>query len=212
MVKKKEEKVVDAIVEDEKTYFLPRAFAYVIDCILVFVICLGINMALPKNENHEKYMEESNQIQQDYKDKKIKEKEYINRVKEVTYDLDYTNVTGMLVNVTVLILYFGAFQYYNNGKTLGKKITKLRIINTEGKELSLNQIVIRALIINSIFINICTIGTVLFIGRSNYYYASTSLKLIDSLIVLVSLGMILFRKDGKGIHDLIAKTKVINDK
>ena len=212
MAKKKEEKVVEAIVEDEKTYFLPRALAYIIDSILIFVICLGINLALPKNENHEKHLEESRQIQKDYKDKKIKEKEYINRMKEVTYDVDYTNVTGMLVEVTVLILYFGAFQYYNNGKTLGKKITKLKVINVDGKELSLNQIVVRAVIINSIFINMCLIGSVLFVGRSNYYYTSMSFQMVDSLIVLVSLGMILFRKDGRGLHDLVAKTKVVNDK
>ena len=36
--------------------------------------------------------------------------------------------------------------------------------------------------------------------------------MVDSLIVLVSLGMILFRKDGRGLHDLVAKTKVVNDK
>ena len=212
MAKKKEEKVIDAVIDEEKSFFLPRAGAYIIDCILVFIICLGINLAIPANPNHEKYVEEQKQIQEDYKDKKIKEKEYINKMKEVTYDVDYTNVTGMLVEVTVLVLYFGAFQYYCNGKTVGKRITKIKVINNDGKDLSLNQIVIRALIVNSIFINMCSIGTVLFVGRSNYYYASMSLQLIDSLIVLVSLGMILFRKDGRGLHDMIAKTKVINDK
>ena len=209
---KKEEKIVDAIVDSEKSYFLPRALAYVIDSIMIFIICLGINLAIPTNDNHQKYVDEANEIREQYKDKKIKEKEYINRMKDITYDIDYTNVSGMLIEVTVLLLVFGAFQYYNNGKTLGKKIMKLKVINNNGSQLNLNQIVVRSLIVNSVFIKLCLIGSVLFIGRNNYYYTSMTLQMIDSAIIVVALGMILFRKDGRGLHDIIAGTKVINDK
>ena len=47
-------------------------------------------------------------------------------------------------------------------------------------------------------------------SKNYYYYASLSLQALDSIIVIAALVMILFRKDGKGLHDLLAKTKVVS--
>ena len=208
----KESKVVEAIIDEEKPFFFPRLIAYVIDTVLVLALMLGIACVLPVNSNHQKYMDEYKTIQADLIDGKITKKEFTNRYKDVVYDLDYTNTLVSLTQTVVFILYFIVFQYYNKGQTIGKKIMRIKVISTKDKEVSLDQIAIHALIANSIIINLLLVASVLFIGREYYYYASLGLQLINYFVIIVALVMIIFRKDGKGIHDVLANTKVVSIK
>ena len=209
----KKESVITVITteSDTKPYFFPRLVAYIIDILLISIIFSGIMFLVPENSNYDKYVKEYEQIQTDLIEEKITVEEYYNKSIDIVYDIDYSNVFSMIIQVVLIILYFVVFQFYNNGQTLGKKLMKLRIVSTNGDELTLNQIVYRALINNSILINILIIGTLLFLGRNCYYYISIILQAIASIIVFVTLMMILCRKDGKGLHDVIAGTKVIQE-
>ncbi len=218
-IKKKDEKVVDAVIEEKKTntdtfdkpYFFPRAVAYIIDILLVSIVCSGILFLIPENKNYDAYVKEYEQIQTDVIEKKIDTKEYFNKAIDIVYDIDYSNCMSMIIEIVVIILYFVVFQYYNNGQTLGKKIMKLRVISNNGDSLSLNQVAYRALIINSVLINMLIVAALLFLGRNYYYYASLLLQIISEIIVIVTLIMIMFRKDGRGLHDIIAGTKVVQE-
>lgn len=206
----KEDKVIEAVIDEEKPFFFPRFIAFIIDSIIVFIISVALVAVLPANPNHEKYLKELESIQTDMMNKKINASESFNRMKDVVYDVDYTNVLVSLTQVVVFIGYFVIFQYKNKGQTLGKKLMKLKVVSTDTKELNLNQVAVRALICDSIFINLLLVACVLFISRDYYYYASFGLQLLNYGIIIVALFMILFRKDGKGLHDLVAKTKVVN--
>jgi uncharacterized RDD family membrane protein YckC len=168
-------------------------------------------MVIPENKNYDKYMKEYEQIQTDFIEEKIDSEEYFNKSMDVVYDIDYSNVFSMITEVVLIILYFIVFQFYNKGQTFGKKLMKLRVVSTKGDNLTLNQVAYRALIINSILINILILGSLLFLGRDYYYYASLVLQVIGSIIIVVTLMMIFFRKDGRGLHDVIAGTKVIQE-
>ena len=165
----------------------------------------------PKNENYSKYLKEYQEVQTNFIDNKIEADEYIHKVADITYDIDYSNVLSMIVEVVLLILYFIVFQFYNKGQTFGKKLMKLRVVNNNGNELTLNQVTCRALIIDSILINLFMIAALLFSGRNYYYYASLSLQILSGIIIFVTLMMIFFRKDGRGLHDVVTGTKVIQE-
>lgn len=194
-----------------KPYFFPRLIAYIIDIILVSIISTGVMFLLPENNNYDKYMKEYEKIQTDFIEEKIDATTYLNKSRDVVYDIDYNNVIPMIVEVVLIILYFIVFQFYNKGQTFGKKLMKLRVISSNDQELSLNQMVYRGLIINSILIDIMIIGSLLFLGRNYYYYASLIIQLLASIIIITALVMMLFRKDGRGLHDIIAGTKVIQE-
>lgn len=208
----KEAKVVDAIIEEDKPFFFPRLVAYIIDTVIVFALMLGLAVILPVNENHRKYMDEYETIQAQLIDGKMNKNEFTNRYKDVVYDLDYTNTLVSLSQTVLFILYFIVFQYYNKGQTIGKKIMGIKVVSTKEKDITLNQVAIHSLIANSIIINLLLVASVLFIGREYYYYASLGLQLINYFVIIVALLMIIFRKDGKGIHDVLANTKVISIK
>lgn len=234
--KKKKDEVVDAViyeskgsrkenrkkkmVKEEKTegnsnlqkpYFFPRLVAYIIDILIVSLVCSGIMFLLPENENYSKYVKEYEQIQTDFIEKNISMDEYVSKSVDIVYDIDYNNVLPMIIEVVLIILYFVVFQFYNKGQTFGKKLMKLRVVSVKEEDLTLNQVVYRAFILNSVFINILILGALLFIGRNYYYYASMILQFMEGVIVFITLIMILFRKDGRGLHDVIAGTKVIQE-
>lgn len=198
-------------LKNDKPYFFPRLVAYIIDVTLVSIVCSGILFLFPKNENYSKYLKEYQEVQTNFIDNKIEADEYIHKVADITYDIDYSNVLSMIAEVVLLILYFIVFQFYNKGQTFGKKLMKLRVVNNNGNELTLNQVTCRALIIDSILINLFMIAALLFSGRNYYYYASLSLQILSGIIIFVTLMMIFFRKDGRGLHDVVTGTKVIQE-
>ncbi len=198
-------------LKNDKPYFFPRLVAYIIDVTLVSIVCSGILFLFPKNENYSKYLKEYQEVQTNFIDNKIEADEYIHKVADITYDIDYSNVLSMIIEVVLLILYFIVFQFYNKGQTFGKKLMKLRVVNNNGNELTLNQVTCRALIIDSILINLFMIAALLFSGRNYYYYASLSLQILSGIIIFVTLMMIFFRKDGRGLHDVVTGTKVIQE-
>ena len=210
-----EAEIVENYDEEEKSYFFPRFIAYILDVLLVGMLATLILSVVPTDKNYDKYMKEYETIQTNYIEKKIDTNEYMEKSKDVVYEIDKIAVPGTLIKVVLYIGYFVVFQAYNKGQTLGKKIMKIKVINTKKDELSgsskvtVNQIAIRSIIINSIGINILMIGSVLFMGKDSYYYASLSIQGLSFLIIVVSLLMIFFRKDGKGLHDVAANTKVV---
>lgn len=206
-----EEALTKETLKNDKPYFFPRLVAYIIDVTLVSIVCSGILFLFPKNENYSKYLKEYQEVQTNFIDNKIEADEYIHKVADITYDIDYSNVLSMIVEVVLLILYFIVFQFYNKGQTFGKKLMKLRVVSTNGNELTLNQVTYRALIIDSILINLFMIAALLFLGRNYYYYASLSLQILSGIIIFVTLMMIFFRKDGRGLHDVVTGTKVIQE-
>ena len=206
-----EEALTKETLKNDKPYFFPRLVAYIIDVTLVSIVCSGILFLFPKNENYSKYLKEYQEVQTNFIDNKIEADEYIHKVADITYDIDYSNVLSMIVEVVLLILYFIVFQFYNKGQTFGKKLMKLRVVNNNGNELTLNQVTCRALIIDSILINLFMIAALLFSVRNYYYYASLSLQILSGIIIFVTLMMIFFRKDGRGLHDVVTGTKVIQE-
>ena len=206
-----EEALTNETLKNDKPYFFPRLVAYIIDVTLVSIVCSGILFLFLKNENYSKYLKEYQEVQTNFIDNKIEADEYIHKVADITYDIDYSNVLSMIVEVVLLILYFIVFQFYNKGQTFGKKLMKLRVVNNNGNELTLNQVTCRALIIDSILINLFMIAALLFSGRNYYYYASLSLQILSGIIIFVTLMMIFFRKDGRGLHDVVTGTKVIQE-
>lgn len=193
----------------QPAFFFPRALAYIIDFVIVTILSMGVLMVVPVNENHEKYMKEYQKVQTDYIEKKIDTLEYTNKLKPLIYDLDYSNVPTMIIQIVILILYYIVFQFYNKGQTLGKKLMKIRVISLDDEDVSMNQLIIRSLINQAILSNILIVGFVLFIGRNLYYYSSFGIQGIQVLITIISIFMIMYSKKNRGLHDYLAKTKVI---
>ena len=190
--------------------FNKRFFAYIIDILIVLVIANLITMFIPISEKTQDYYKELQTTQKKMYDKEIDVKEYTDIVLEDNYNISKGTVLISLTSIIIYILYFVVYQVYNNGQTVGKKLMKIKVKSITDESLSINTMLFRALIIYGIATNIINLILILLLKKELYLSISNTISIIQSLIVIISVFMILFSKQKRGIHDIITKTEVVN--
>lgn len=190
------------------TSFFTRASAYIIDAIIVLIILNIITIGVPTNNS---YNEKITDLTKQLSNGEITTQEYYDQYADVYYDLQKSNTVVNVISIILTIAYFIVFQYLNKGQTIGKKLFNLKIVSTEEKPIKLSQIIIRSIFIYSLISAILNMIFVYIIGKDSYYMVSTITTMIDTLLILITVIFILFRQDKRGMHDVIAKTKVIKE-
>lgn len=190
--------------------FNKRFFAYIIDIFIVLVIANLITMFIPISEKTQDYYKELQTTKKKMYDKEIDVKEYTDIVLEDNYNISKGTVLISLTSIIIYILYFVVYQVYNNGQTVGKKLMKIKVKSITDESLSINTMLFRALIIYGIATNIINLMLILLLKKELYLSISNTISIIQSLIVIISVFMILFSKQKRGIHDIITKTEVVN--
>ena len=201
---KKEKKSTDI-----KAMFSQRVLAFLIDLVLLSMITSLITMFIPANDTATKLYEEQNRVLEGYVEGNVSMEEYVNQMIDLGYDISKQTVIISIVTVVISLLYYVVYPCYNNGQTFGKKLMKIKIKKTNDKELSMNDLLIRSMINNSILVNIITIALVLFLSKDLYLSTSSLLSAIQYLVLIISLIMIAFTKKGQGLHDIACKTEVV---
>ena len=136
-----------------------RIFAYLLDIIFITFVGALITMFIPTSE---KYMEANNELIEvvnDFRDEKIDQDKYLEKVNDINYVLNHESVAVSIVSVVLSTIYFVVVAYYMNGQTFGKKLMKIKIVSSNDRKLKMNNYLIRSLIIDSILMN--TLSTVL---------------------------------------------------
>ena len=195
-------------IEENKALFFQRLIAFIIDVSIICLIASMISTPFIDIDKSNKLTEESTEIMQKYMNHEISTKDYSIKFMNISYSLARNNGFLSIVTILLEIVYFIVFQIYKNGQTIGKKIMRIRVVADNG-DLSMNQLIIRSLIANSILLEIITFAFMVFTSKDIYFYSTGIFGLIQYVIILISIFMVMFRKDGCSIHDKIAHTKVI---
>jgi len=193
---------------------MKRFSAYLIDILIVTVISTLISQIPMINPNHQKYSdnyEKLVELEEQYSEDKIEEDEYKEEYIKLNKKLDTYSFPYTVVTVACLFGYFTLFQYFNNGQTIGKKVTKIRL-KGKHKKLHFWSCLVRSLLLNSIFINVVSMILLFVTNATGYYYSNYVLSIIESIFMYSTIIVMLFRKDGRALHDLISNTKVVFDK
>lgn len=206
--KRKEENKVKKSPEI-KAMFSQRVLAFLIDLVLLSFITSLITMFVPVNDTTTKLYEEQNRVLEGYVDGTVSMEEYVNQMVDLGYDISKQTVIVSIVSIVVSLLYYVVYPCYNNGQTFGKKLMKIKIKKTDDTELTMNDLLIRSMINNSILVNIITIALVLFLNKDLYLSTSSLISGIQYLVLIISLIMIAFTKNAQGLHDKAAKTEVV---
>lgn len=188
---------------------LKRIIAFVIDIVIVSLVVSLINL-LPLDPYKDKYKdayEKYNEVVQ--KSTEDEKNDYKNEIIELNYEVYKYRTYSSMFSATALILYFGVLPLVMNGQTLGKKIMKLRVISNNEKKLNFWKYLIRIVILNNIWLSLINIGAVYVVSGVKFYYVTYVISMLSSLIYMLNLIMVMFRKDNRGLHDMVAGTKVI---
>ena len=204
----KEKKNKDSVEVMENALFIQRVFAFLFDVFIVDFASSLVTMPFIDSESISKLNESNMEVVDKYISGEVESDVYFSEVMGNSYQLAKKNGLYSLVVVFFEILYFIVYQFYNNGQTLGKKLMKIRIVPTDG-DITMNQMIFRSFIINSVLLDMVLIGFIIFAKQSVYLYGVLIFDVIQYAIFLVSCFMVMFSNSGQGLHDRIAHTRVV---
>ena len=193
-----------------KASFFKRMGAFVIDYFIVLVIVSLITMGFNTNKNND-LNSQMNQLISDYQNEKITIDEYKDETYKLNYELQKENMTVNIVTITLYIGYFVVFATLNKGQTLGKKLLKIRVVNKNNDKPSIWNMLVRSLFIYNIISILFSTVAVNFLNINTFTYIYTTLGYIEYFVIIISFFMVIYKTDGRGLHDMMAGTNVIEE-
>lgn len=192
----------------KKALFFQRFMAFMIDVIIVYLAISIVSTPFINSKNSEKLSDKAFNIMEQYRSGEIDTESYILQYADVTYKLAKANGLVTVITMLLYVCYYVVYQLYKNGQTIGKKLMKIRVVSNDGK-LSVNQMIFRSFVANSLLVEIVGFIFLLFGTKDIYFYGTFLFQIIQYLITFISVIMIINRKDGCSVHDLLVHTKVV---
>ena len=168
-----------------------------------------ISQPFIKTDNIQKLSDETYKTIEEYQNKKIDIKTYVNRTSDISYDMAKESGLTSIITIAIAVIYYVIYQLKSNGQTLGKKIMKIKVIKQDDGELTMNDMLFRAFLSNAIIFDIVILCFTLFTSKNVYFYGVGLFQGIEYLTIFISCIMILSSNTKQAIHDKLVKTEVI---
>ncbi len=117
--------------------------------------------------------------------------------------------------IVYLVVYFGYFVIFNmitKGITLGKKMTGLQIVSINNEEATFGKYLVRSLVAYGYFIYLIEIIIPYIIPDELIVKVAGGLSLFMIVLQIVVAVSVVANENHLGLHDMLAKTKVIDVK
>ncbi len=201
-----------------KASFFKRLGAFLVDMLILSLISDLLFMGF-SNAKYEKITKDLENLTEEFDEKMENEEnityeeltDYLKQIADYTYEANKAAAPITIATPIITIGYFVVFAYLNKGQTLGKKILHLRI-KEEKKDPSLKAMIIRSLFIVNIFSGLLNIILLYTLSGYKYYLVLLSVTGIEEIFIFITALFVLYRKDKRGLHDLMAKTTVIEER
>lgn len=189
---------------------LKRIGAYLIDILLILLVSSIITSIFPNKKMNElsyKYNEFLYESYNDINSDSFDQETFNKKLDDHTYEISKASTVSNLLLISIYVLYFIGFNRYNNGKTVGKSLLKIEIVDLNGEVPSTKQFFIRGLILYPIVFDFLRVILILLLSKSMFLSISSILAVIRFIIFLgCGISMV---ATSCGIHDRIAGTRVI---
>ncbi len=191
-----------------KSLFFKRFGAYLFDFVIIALIVSVITMGFKKNNE---VIDRMNALLNGVNSEEISIEEYSNEIFQINYDYQKSRIPNTIVSFVVSIGYFIVFATLNKGQTLGKKVFKIKVVNKEGKRPGIWNMIARSIPLYGIMTGIINVTSIYILNVRVFNYTNTIVNYIYYGFVIICLFMVMYRKDGRGLHDIIGKTSVIGE-
>ena len=199
-------------MEQEKVKMYKRILAFIIDFLLVAVLSAIVMYAIPHSDKYNETLENSTTLRKAIyeSEEPLSTKELTQLSNEITYDSYKYGVLENGITIVIMLSYFTLFTFFNHGQTVGKMLVKTKVTNLDGNDPSLLGSFTRSMVVSRSFGDIITFILVLSMNKptfiKSYYYIDMVLTVIWIACPIIAI----WRQDGRGLHDLIGGTKVLD--
>lgn len=185
-----------------------RVFAYIIDIFLISFLASIIFAIAYKDTNYAEYMEKNKMYLDNIRKSGSSDPDNKELV-DIVYDLSKTEIPLSIITLGATVLYFGIISFVFNGKTIGKKMMKIQVVPLKGKKLNPGLYMLREIILTNSLFKLLDIINISLASKSNWLIYNTVLTYAENLVIVVLLGVMIFRTDERSLHDLICQTNVV---
>ena len=197
----------------EYANFKERLGAYIIDVWIVFLVTSLIATFVDFNQDKVKVLNaEIDELTSRVLNNEISFDTYFGEYASIAQDIDRNNAIYNVVNAFVIIGFFIVIPYFNDGMSIGKRILKIKVVRDDGELLSLNNLVIRNFITTSLAYMLISLSLLYITPTMFYFWIILFLSFMQFLLVILSAFMVIYRRDKRGLHDMLAHTSVIKNR
>lgn len=196
-------------MKSNKASLLRRILAFLIDFALVTIIVVAISSLLPKNNNIDVLNREFNDTVSNMEN--VSFSVSFNQMALIYKDLDQARIMYSVINAVMIFIYFIFIPYFFDGKTVGKKILKIKTVRNDKECLSLKNLVIKNMIDTGLMYMLFSLMLIYILPGYSYFIFVIALSILQISLIVASICMIIKRKDKRGLNDILSGTKVVND-
>lgn len=204
----KSDKESDKQDKSDKPTFAKRLCAYLIDYLIISFLAALVACAFIDGdqmiESNERLQKVTNEISTSGELDTLKYEELI----DAYYDTSRYQGIITLCELVLVIGYYIVYQIYNDGQTIGKKLMKIKVVSTRD-DLTMNQMIFRSCLSTPLVINLFSLFLISFVSKYTYFYGVLVVEALFSIILLVSICMAIFNKNGLALHDKLFNTEVV---
>lgn len=189
---------------------IKRLLAYVIDILVIFLIFFVLYNLLPSNNEIIELNHKLKQLEEQLFNQQINFGKYLEQFIKISYQIDKSNVLLSAINILLVIVYFIIVPMFTKGKTLGLYLMNLKIKSEEN--LKIFSLFIRNIFTTGILYMMICLFMIFLVKSTPYFIIITILGFIQILLVIISSFMVIYRKDKKGLQDILSNTVIIENK
>lgn len=191
-----------------KTY--KRFVAYLLDWMVVGAILMLLYYFIPESTKITELNHNLTNMNEQLLNHSITFGDYFQKFSNIQYLLDQERLLHTAISILVICIYFIIVPILTKGKTLGLYIMSLKIDSE--KNLSILMLFIRNFIVNGLCYLIISFLLAYILKNQAYFICITILGIIQIVLALITIFMVIYRKDKRGLQDIFSKSKIIVDK
>ncbi len=187
---------------------LKRFIAYLIDILIVGFIASALSSVKVLNPYYDNYLEAYeifNTTIESVTNENMKDTLLSTSFISEYQDVLKLSIYSTTISLICYLLYFVGFQKWNKDQTIGKKLMNIKLVGN----VSIGAYLIRTLIIYNLIFNTLNVYLAFIFSGKLFFTLSLITSIIGYIVTYTCYFMILFRKDNKGLHDIITKTSVM---
>lgn len=186
-----------------------RVLAYVLDFFLVSFLAALISMPFLNYNSIDNLSRNATEVLNEAASNEEDIDAYFSTTSSLYYKLNKSIGLTSFLQIVLCVLYFVVYQFYNNGQTIGKKLFKIRVVSNNQENLTIDNYIYRAFIVNSVLANILSFIFLLFFKEDLWFTSTFFVSSLNYAVLAVCLIMITLNKSGCGLHDIVSNTKVV---